>query len=338
MVNSAIPRWVWLVTRLAVSAALLWLILSLVRAAGHSVNLTRLSPITVAAVIAIVLLQMAVISAWRLALVMQLLGAPLRATDAARITWSGFFVEQVGAVFLAGDAARIWLIRQSNIPLRTATEGPIIDRAIGLATIFTMALLGLPRLWSALTADQRHWLLLSAGLAGAALVALALSAIVLLSSGLHAARSLARLRAARMPACRILQRASLPRLITLVLLAFSTHSLNVFAIYLLLNGVGVTVGLGACFVFTPTVLLASMLPLSLSGWGVREGAFVLALHAFGVQPEHVITASVVFGLCVLTASLPGAIIWLTFRIRGGVALPGSFDSSATAEEMVSLPS
>jgi len=336
MVRSTTLQWAPLAIKIAVSAAFFGLILSQAPTVGDFANIFALSPLTVATVTSIILVQMAVISAWRLKLVMHLLGCMLSASSAVRITWSGFFVEQVGAVFVAGDVTRIWLLRQANVALRTATEGPLIDRAIGFATIAAMASLGMPRLWGILNSDQQHSVLHAAGLATGALTAVAL--LALLSSGLRsrAVRVFTKLRALGISTVRILLASSLPRVTAVVLLALATHSLNVIAIYLLLGAVGVKVGLAVCFVFTPTVLLASMLPVSLSGWGVREGALVLALQSFGVPPEHVLAASVLFGICVLVASLPGGLIWLAIPADRSSS-PEDFQGSALMSEPLKLP-
>jgi len=40
-----------------------------------------------------------------------------------------------------------------------------------------------------------------------------------------------------------------------------------------------------------------MLPISIGGWGVREGAMVVALHGFGLAPQDALLPSVLFGLC-----------------------------------------
>ena len=60
----------------------------------------------------------------------------------------------------------------------------------------------------------------------------------------------------------------------------------------------------------PTVLLVSMLPISIGGWGVREGAMVVALHGFGISAEDALLPSVLFGLCAVAATLPGGILWI----------------------------
>jgi len=66
-------------------------------------------------------------------------------------------------------------------------------------------------------------------------------------------------------------------------------------------------------VYRRAVLLISMLPISIGGWGVREGAMVLALRGFGIPTEEALLPSILFGLCAVTATLPGATFWILAR-------------------------
>jgi hypothetical protein len=61
-----------------------------------------------------------------------------------------------------------------------------------------------------------------------------------------------------------------------------------------------------------------MLPISFAGWGLREGAMVVAFRLAGVPAEAALGASILFGLCLLASSLPGAVIWLGQRRHSGV--------------------
>ena len=64
-------------------------------------------------------------------------------------------------------------------------------------------------------------------------------------------------------------------------------------------------------------LLVALIPVSLGGWGVREGAFVVLLGFYGVAPEQGLIVSVLFGLALLAASLPGLALWLSQPARAG---------------------
>ncbi len=51
------------------------------------------------------------------------------------------------------------------------------------------------------------------------------------------------------------------------------------------------------------------IPISIAGWGIREGVMVSAFGFFGVLPEQALALSILYGLLLLGVSLPGVIIW-----------------------------
>ena len=55
------------------------------------------------------------------------------------------------------------------------------------------------------------------------------------------------------------------------------------------------------------------IPISIAGWGIREGVLVAGLSYTGVQNEVSLAISVMFGLIVLLYSLPGAVFWLMHK-------------------------
>jgi len=65
-------------------------------------------------------------------------------------------------------------------------------------------------------------------------------------------------------------------------------------------------GLTALLAFFPAVLIAQVLPISMSGLGVREGAFVLFLAPLGVAHEQAIALGLLLYLLNLLVSLLGA--------------------------------
>jgi hypothetical protein len=50
----------------------------------------------------------------------------------------------------------------------------------------------------------------------------------------------------------------------------------------------------------PEVLLVSMLPISIGGWG----------DGFGISAEDALLSSILFGLCTVVAALPGGMLWV----------------------------
>ena len=62
---------------------------------------------------------------------------------------------------------------------------------------------------------------------------------------------------------------------------------------------------------TLVVLLASAIPANVAGWGPREGAAAWAFGAVGLSAAEGVTVAVVYGILVLVATLPGAVVLTT---------------------------
>ena len=63
----------------------------------------------------------------------------------------------------------------------------------------------------------------------------------------------------------------------------------------------------------PPILLILTLPISIGGWGIREGAMIWAFALVGVTNEEALVLSVLFGFATLAITLPGGLIWLLTR-------------------------
>lgn len=84
----------------------------------------------------------------------------------------------------------------------------------------------------------------------------------------------------------------------------------------------VAVGPTALLAFVPAVLIAQVLPISISGLGVREGLFVLFLHPLGVPQSQAIALGLLMYLLNLIVSLFGAPAFAVgHRVRPATAAP-----------------
>lgn len=73
----------------------------------------------------------------------------------------------------------------------------------------------------------------------------------------------------------------------------------------------------------PAIAFISALPISVGGWGVREGAMVVGLSIFAVPPESAMALSVSYGLGgLLVALLLGSALALLGQDRGEAPLAG----------------
>jgi len=98
-----------------------------------------------------------------------------------------------------------------------------------------------------------------------------------------------------------------------------SNLLGVLLIYILGSAIGADLRVLDCLVLVPPALLASALPISLGGWGVREGALLAAFSLVEADPAGVAATSVMFGL---TTPLMGAAVAAASLFAGwGNVLP-----------------
>jgi uncharacterized membrane protein YbhN (UPF0104 family) len=68
------------------------------------------------------------------------------------------------------------------------------------------------------------------------------------------------------------------------------------------------------FTVVPVVLFSMVVPMTIGGWGVREGIAASLWPLLGLDPTIGFATSVLYGLIAVTGSLPGA-AFLVFRLR-----------------------
>ena len=73
---------------------------------------------------------------------------------------------------------------------------------------------------------------------------------------------------------------------------------------------GIGLDLGAALTVVPTIVLVAMAPISIAGWGVREGAMVIGLGLLGVSAADALAVSVSYGLVQIAVGVLGGSLWL----------------------------
>jgi len=258
------------------------------------------------------------------------------ATAAFRAVWGytlvGTFFNQVLPTGVGGDAFRAWYARRANISTARALATVVIDRMFALIAVVMLVLAGMPTL-SAHDVSRPAFLAAIAGsllLAGAAVGLLLLDKVsTTFLSWLPRVRKQALEPLMHRLEAGVAIAASSTRTLLATwpdgALAIGISLLNQVVIgvvvYLLMRDVGASLPVMSVVFLFPCVLLISMLPISFGGWGVREGAMILIFSLAGVPPELSLTSSILFGLCLVAASLPGAAVWLFLKQHGRNAAP-----------------
>lgn len=285
--------------KLAVSAGLMWLTF---RLAGE-VDLSRLrllAPVWLAPALAL-MAAIVVLLALRWRIVARGLDAlPASATPGTwmGLIWAGIAVSQVVPGGISGDAVRVWGMTRHGAPLGRTVEAVALDRAAGLAGL---TILGCGA-WAALGGGLTVALLAAAALTGAALLRAGWG--FLPEGGIRDRLAVwGRLAASREGAAA-------------VAMAAASHALNVGIFIAIARAFGLDPGLGESFLAVPAGLLASALPVSLGGWGVRELAIANGFALAGGDAAMAVQASILFGAFHLLANAPALLLLLLMRVRG----------------------
>jgi uncharacterized membrane protein YbhN (UPF0104 family) len=68
-------------------------------------------------------------------------------------------------------------------------------------------------------------------------------------------------------------------------------------------------------VFIPVITLISMIPISLSGFGLREGAFVLLFRSIGIPSASCLALALVTSIMIVLSAVPGGVMYVFSRNR-----------------------
>ncbi len=108
---------------------------------------------------------------------------------------------------------------------------------------------------------------------------------------------------------------SVPFMAGQMVLSLSIHLLSMGMFFVLGQAIGFEYPLQVYLVLVPPVILLTILPISLAGWGIREGAMVGFFVLIGADRSQVLSFSLLSGLVALVASMPGLIIYLVQKNR-----------------------
>ena len=88
------------------------------------------------------------------------------------------------------------------------------------------------------------------------------------------------------------------------------HLFSIINIYLIGKSVGLEYDLLTIAVVVPPVILLTLIPVSLAGWGIREGAMIGIFSLIGAAQANVLSMSILYGIILIIASLPGLYTYL----------------------------
>jgi uncharacterized membrane protein YbhN (UPF0104 family) len=269
-------------------------------------ELARVSLYVLLPALALTVFQVA-LSAWRWRYTVERLGLPLAYPVAVREYYLATFLNQVLPGGVLGDVNRAWRHGSGAGERLSAVHGVAIERLSGQLVLGLVVALSVGWLVSSghLTFrpwDGGQWLVIVA-------VVVVLGAWMAVKTAI--ASYLQRLRHDLY--LSLLNRTVLPVQLGSSLLVLASY-LGVFlclawgAGYLDgVESVAVIAGLGSILLFSMVI------PLTVAGWGIREGAAAVLWPMVGLPAEQGVALSVGYGALVLVSSLPGVVFLFTSR-------------------------
>ncbi len=293
--------------KILVSAALLYLALRKVNFADLAARIDLTSAAWLALAVALTFLQIFVgVLRWRI--VGAECGAPLPLRQAMRYNVIGTFFNQTLPSSIGGDAVRLWLVARNGAGWRAATYSIFVDRAVGLIALAVIIVASLP--WSShLISDPygRSALILIDLVAlagGAGFLVLGVLPWPWLKHwwGTH------HIHACAVIANRVIfSRKNEPAIAVLSLLV---HVLAVVIAWCVVQSIAAPVGFDQTFLLIPPVMLVTMLPISIAGWGVREATMGLAFGYAGLVTNEGVNISLLYGAVSFIVGAFGGLVWI----------------------------
>jgi len=98
-----------------------------------------------------------------------------------------------------------------------------------------------------------------------------------------------------------------------LLLSFAIQFLSVVVMWLAALAIGIQAPFFIFLIFIPIVNLTIMIPLTINGFGLREGVYYLLFTQIGQPPETSVILSLLNFLVVTLASLPGGVAYSMYK-------------------------
>jgi glycosyltransferase 2 family protein len=291
-----------LLIRVVVTLSILALILRSIDA-RQSWNVLQQARLDLLALALLMQFASTAISAYRWQIIMHNLEFGQPFSFYLRSYFKGMFFNQALPASIGGDAVRVLDMAGRGFRKRDALYGVMVDRVTGLGALIALSLfahLVRPDLLPA----KVYYSILAVFAAGA----IGFAGLLLLSRTrwLHHDPRLALLKSisTRLP------------------MAFSSHRLQLLASSLLIPlfallgffatgwALGLRYDLTTYFAIVPPAIVLTIIPVSIAGWGVREGALVALFSLIGANKTTVLMMSLLYGLALIVVSLPGLVIFL----------------------------
>lgn len=222
------------------------------------------------------------------------------------IFFSSFLPTEVG-----GDAVRSYFVGRPLGKVVEALAAAFIERVTGFGAVIIYAVLGSLVNWS--LANQYGLSLISFGAFAAVFVGVPLLAHPRLGTWLRARTVGQRLAwawskiQAFQHGLSLYGRADV--LTAAMLISFVNQAISIIQVFAYGAAIGLFLDLQALLLIVPIIILIGVLPISISGLGIREGAFVVLLSAVGTSADQAFVVAMLSRVGLVLPALVGGVLY-----------------------------
>lgn len=319
------------ILKVIVSGGLIWFLLSSIDIGAAKDRILGADTVMILCAGFVLLVQMGVGGA-RWWAVMRAIETPLPWFELTKLFWIGGFFSQALPSSVGGDPIRIYMAYKDGLPLSKAINGVMLERVVTIIGLTILVIAVQPWFVPKLNAETQMLTLTVLAMLGAGTI---FGVIVLLYLD-RLPEALSKFRIVRgMNALAADSRLLFFRLKGAVLASIFgilTHVNISLCVFFLAMSIGVDVTWLDCMVLMPLVILVTTLPISIAGWGVREGAMVTAFALVGVPGEGALVLSLMLGILGIVMMIPGGGFWL-IRRKAGEAMSAADAEAAVEQEL-----
>jgi len=229
------------------------------------------------------------------------------------IFWIGLFFNQILPTSIGGDTIRAHYLYQRGIGFARTAQGVLIDRIIGLIALVVLVIITLPLGLQLVDSYNARWGLIIILISSISVLTL------LLCINTISLRFQKWVLINKLSSIMVVIKDNIFSLypgFKLLLISLLIHLLSILAMSILAIGMQLELKIIGLLVIVPIVTLLMMLPISIAGWGIREGAMIIGLGFIGVGSENAFALSLLYGFLMLAISMPGGAIWIVSSKSG----------------------
>jgi uncharacterized protein (TIRG00374 family) len=305
-------RYLW-AAKLCVTVGLGWLLFSRADWSEVYATLARIPSGVIAGAFIIMLLSVT-ISAYKWQIMLRIHGVNFEFSRLHRYYFIAVFFNNFLPSSIGGDGYRIYKTYTNSRSSSSSVIAVVMERLTGIIALLAIGYFCAFAVYRT-RGDEVSWTLMVFGTAGIA-VALAIALLFVLFGGYQ----------------RLKRWQDKPRLLRILfehgndylrqprdsayamLISFYFHVHNSLTFYLLLRyGAGVDISFTELLVVLTLVTLIGVLPISINGLGVVDGAFVFLLGAYGVNGDLALSVMLISRILLVLLSVIGAALYVSER-------------------------